>query len=63
VGKGLVLAYLNEHRKPTLENLRALVALEPSKLIVLEDTFHGDDEMKTNLVQLCKSKNIELWTA
>lgn len=63
VGGGLVLAYLNEHLKPTLENLRALVASEPSKLIVLEDAFQGDDELKTNLVQLCKSKNIEFWTA
>lgn len=25
--------------------------------------FQGDDELKTNVVQLCKTKNIELWTA
>ena len=59
----LVLAYLNEHVKPTLEQLRALVATEPVRLIVLEDAFHGDDELKTNLAQLCKSRGIELWTA
>jgi len=63
VGDGLVLAYLNEHVKPTLDQLRALVDEEPQRLIVLEDAFQGDDELKTNLAQLCKSKGIELWTA
>lgn len=63
VGEGVVLAYLNEHVKPTLEQLREIVAAEPSKLIVLEDAFHGDDELKTNTAQLCKSKGIEFWTA
>lgn len=58
-----VLAYLNEHLKPTLEQLRALVDESPARMIVLEDAFKGDDELKTNLVQLCKSKGIELWTA
>lgn len=58
-----VLAYLNEHVKPTLEQLRALVEEPPTRMIVLEDAFKGDDELKTNLVQLCKSKGIELWTA
>jgi len=58
-----VLAYLNEHVKPTLDQLRAIVAADPQRIIVLEDVFQGDDEMKTNLVQLAKSKGIELWTA
>ncbi len=64
-----VLAYLNEHVKPTLEQLRALVALEPQEIIVLEDAFQGDDELKTNLTQLVKSKgrgkdtDMKLWTA
>lgn len=61
-GKG-VLAYLNEHIKPTQEQLHALVAAEPVRLIVLEDAFDGDDELKTNLAQQCKSRNVELWTA
>jgi adenine-specific DNA-methyltransferase len=30
---------------------------------VLEDAFQGDDELKTNLSQLAKSKGIELWSA
>lgn len=58
-----VLAYLNEHSKPTLDQLRAMVAEEPAKIIVLEDAFHGDDELKTNLAQMCKTNGIELWTA
>ena len=63
VGDNLVLAYLDEAVKPTLDQLRALVAEGPAKIIVLEDAFHGDDELKTNLAQLCESKGIELWTA
>jgi adenine-specific DNA-methyltransferase len=35
----------------------------PLRLIVLEDAFHGDDELKTNLAQYTKSKGVELWTA
>ena len=58
-----VLAYLNEHVKPTLEQLRAVVESDPTRMIILEDAFHGDDELKTNLVQLAKSKSVELWTA
>lgn len=63
VGDGIVFAYLNEHVKPTLEQLRAVVDEDPARLIVLEDAFQGDDQLKTNLSQLCKSKGIELWTA
>lgn len=63
VGGGLLLAYLDEHTKPTLNQLRVVVDEEPARLVILEDAFHGDDELKTNLVQLCKSKGVELWTA
>ncbi|MHB8636549.1 MAG: site-specific DNA-methyltransferase [Fimbriimonadaceae bacterium] len=63
VGDNLVIAYLDEHAKPTLDQLRALVDQDPQRVILLEDAFQGDDELKTNLVQLCKSKGIELWTA
>ncbi|WP_412004689.1 site-specific DNA-methyltransferase [Micrococcus yunnanensis] len=63
VGDGVVLACLNEHVKPTLEQLRVVVDEDPARLIVLEDAFQGDDQLKTNLAQLCKSKGIELWTA
>lgn len=62
VGDNVVAAYLNEHTKPSLDQLRAIVATEPAKFIILEDAFQGDDELKTNLVQICKSQKIELWT-
>lgn len=55
--------YLNEHTKPTLEQLRAIVTeLTPSKFVILDDAFQGDNELKTNLVQTCKSFDVELWT-
>jgi adenine-specific DNA-methyltransferase len=63
VGDGLVLAYLDEHVKPTLEQLREVVDAGPARLILLEDAYQGDDQLKTNLEQLCKSKRIELWRA
>lgn len=62
-GDVAVVAYLNEHVKPTLEQLRALVDESPTRIIVLEDAFQGDDELKTNLAQLARAKGIELWTA
>lgn len=63
IGDGLVIAYLDQNVKLDLDVWRSIVASNPSKLIVLEDSFQGDDEIKTNLVQLCKSKSIEFWTA
>lgn len=63
VGDNLVVAYLDERIKPTLDQLRAIVDEDPARIIVLEDAFQGDDELKTNLAQLAKSKGIELWTA
>lgn len=63
VADGLVMAYLDEHTQPTLDQLRALVAEEPERLVVLEDAFQGNDELKTNLVQECRTRNVDLWTA
>lgn len=64
VGNGLVLAYLDEHKKPTLQQLReALDCEDLAKFLILEDAFQGDDELKTNLVQEAKSRGVELWTA
>ena len=50
-------------KKPTLEQLRSLIALEPERLVILEDAFQGDDELKTNLVQECRTHGVDLWTA
>ena len=63
VSDGLVMAYLDEHTTPTLSQLRALVAKEPEQLVILEDAFKGNDELKTNLVQECRTHNVDLWTA
>ncbi|WP_461168547.1 site-specific DNA-methyltransferase [Trueperella pyogenes] len=63
VADGLVMAYLDEHTQPTLDQLRALVAREPERLVILEDAFKGNDELKTNLVQECKTRSVDLWTA
>jgi adenine-specific DNA-methyltransferase len=63
VGDGLLLAYLAEDIKPTLEDLRLVLELQPAKLVILDDAFQGDDQLKTNLVQLCKSRGTELWSA
>ncbi len=64
VGDGLVLAYLDEHKTPTLQQLRAVLdSPDLAKFIILEDAFMGDDELKTNLVQEAKSRNVDLWTA
>lgn len=64
VGEGLVLAYLDEHTKPTLEQLRAVLGSEDlARFIILEDAFKGDDQLKTNLVQEAKTRGVELWTA
>lgn len=63
VGDNLVIAYLDENVKPTLDQLRAIVDADPARIVILEDAFQGDDELKTNLSQLAKSKGIELWTA
>lgn len=58
-----LLAYLNEHQKPSLDQVRALIDAAEAQIVILEDAFQGDDQLKTNLSQLCKSKGIELWTA
>nr|WP_276974847.1 site-specific DNA-methyltransferase [Ferrimicrobium acidiphilum] len=63
VGDNLVLAYLDANTKPELVRLRKVVELKPARFIILEDALHGDDELKTNLVQECKSRGTELWTA
>ena len=62
VGDNLVLAYLDERVKPSLEQLRKVLAQKPARFIILDDTFQGDDELKTNLVQECKSRGVKLWT-
>ncbi|MDO4915538.1 site-specific DNA-methyltransferase [Corynebacterium sp.] len=63
VADGLVLVYLDENVTPTLDQLRALVEKEPERLVILEDAFNGNDELKTNLMQECRTHNVDVWTA
>jgi adenine-specific DNA-methyltransferase len=63
IGEGALVAYLDGLVRPSLDQLRAVLEIGPAKFLILEDAFQGDDELKTNLKQICKSKNIELWTA
>jgi adenine-specific DNA-methyltransferase len=56
------LVYLNEHQKPSLQQLRTAAETLPSQFVILEDAFAGDSQLKTNLAQICKTNNIELWT-
>ena len=62
-GDVAVLAYLDEHSKPSLDQLREIIDSKPVRFVILEDCFDGDDELKTNLVQLCKTNGVELLTA
>ena len=59
----LLIAYVDEHTKPTLEQLRAMVELQPARVVILEDAFQGDDQLKTNLKQMCITNDVELKTA
>jgi adenine-specific DNA-methyltransferase len=63
LNENLVVAYMNSTLKPTIPQIRAILDLKPAKFIILEDAFQGDDQLKTNVVQECKSRKVELWTA
>ena len=62
IGENVVYALLDKDTKPSLEQIRKVLEKKPVRFIILEDTLAADDELKTNLVQECKSRNIELWT-
>ena len=63
VAEGAMLAIMDEHLKPSLEQLRAVVEAGPVRLVILEDVMAGDDQLKTNLVQHAKTHGVELWSA
>lgn len=62
-GELILLAYLDENNPPTIQQLREMVDANPSRIVILEDCFKGNDELKTNLKQMCASNDIELKTA
>jgi adenine-specific DNA-methyltransferase len=53
---------MTQHQKPALEVLRKALDRKPARFVMAEDAFMGDDELKTNLTQECKSRKIEFWT-
>jgi adenine-specific DNA-methyltransferase len=63
IGENVIIAYLDERRLPSINQLKQVLDFKPAKFIILEDVLNGDDELKTNLVQECKSRGIEIWTA
>jgi len=63
VADGAMFAVMDEHVKPSLAQLRAVVEAGAVRLVVLEDVFAGDDQLKTNLVQHAKTHGVELWSA
>jgi len=63
VADGALLAVMDEHVKPSLEQLRAVVEAGAVRLVILEDVLAGDDQLKTNLVQHAKTHGVELWSA
>jgi adenine-specific DNA-methyltransferase len=54
---------MDEHVMPSLEQLRAVVEAGAVRLVVLEDVFAGDDQLKTNLAQHAKTHGVELRSA
>lgn len=43
----------------TLDLVREIAALSPVRVICLDEGFHNDDSLKTNAVQIMKSKRVE----
>lgn len=61
-----LLAYMDEHQPPTLEQLRAAIdtaAAEAMRVVLLEDALAGDDALKTNALEYAKAHGVELKTA
>ncbi|MBI8988564.1 DNA methyltransferase [Corynebacterium meridianum] len=60
VDHGRVVGYFDREHSPTFGQLRGLVDATRARLIILEQTFRGDDELKANLMQLCRTRGIAL---
>jgi adenine-specific DNA-methyltransferase len=56
VGNGVFLICLD--REITLELIRAMADLKPSRIVCLDAGFVGNDQLKVNAVQIFKSKGI-----
>jgi adenine-specific DNA-methyltransferase len=56
VGSGVFLICLD--RELTLEVIRAMAAMKPSRIVCLDDGFRGNDQLKVNAVQAFKTNGI-----
>lgn len=56
VAGGLLLVTVA--RDLTLEAIRAMADLAPQRVVCLDEGFGGNDQLKTNAVQIFKSKGI-----
>ncbi|HOG44396.1 MAG TPA: site-specific DNA-methyltransferase, partial [bacterium] len=45
-----------------IELIKAIAEMKPEEVIMLDEGFHGNDQLKTNTVQIMKSKEIEFRT-
>jgi adenine-specific DNA-methyltransferase len=60
VGGGEFIAVVSSKKAAVLDDFATLLDLKPSRLLVMEDTYQGSDELKTNLEQECSNRQIEL---
>jgi adenine-specific DNA-methyltransferase len=60
VEDGSLIAVVGSKKEAALEDFATLLDLKPSRLLVMEDTYQGSDELKTNLEQECSNRQIEL---
>jgi len=43
----------------TKELIRAIAKMEPQRVVCLDSGFEGNDQLKTNAVQIMKTSNVE----
>ena len=60
VGDGDFIAVVGSKKTAELDDFATLLELKPSRVLVMEDTYQGSDELKTNLEQECSNRQIEL---
>ena len=60
VGDGDFIAVVGSKKSAELDDFATLLDFKPSRLLVMEDTYQGSDELKTNLEQECSNRQIEL---
>ena len=60
VADGNFIAVVRSKKAAKLEDFASLLDLKPSRFLVMEDTYQGSDELKTNLEQECSNRQIEL---